>query len=114
LQQEKPDDYVLATGESHSVRETVERAFACIGREIVWRGRGLDEVGIDAGGGKELVRIDPRYFRPTEVDVLQGDASKARERLGWRHRTTFEEVVREMVGADLLVMKEERHQNLHE
>ena len=87
LQQDAPDDYVLATGEAHSVREFVERAFACTGREILWRGRGVDEVGLDARSGKELVRIDPRYFRPTEVDLLQGDPSKAHARLGWRHRT---------------------------
>jgi GDPmannose 4,6-dehydratase len=114
LQQEQPDDYVLATGETHSVREMVERAFACVGRAIVWRGKGVDEVGSDARTGKDLVWVDPRYFRPTEVDVLQGDPSKAHERLGWRHRTTFEELVREMVASDLILMKEERRRNNHE
>jgi GDPmannose 4,6-dehydratase len=114
LQQEQPDDYVLATGETHSVREMVERAFACVGRAIVWRGKGVDEVGRDARTGKDLVWVDPRYFRPTEVDVLQGDPSKAHERLGWRHRTTFEELVREMVASDLILMKEERRRNNHE
>ena len=100
-QQDAPDDYVLATGEAHSVRELVEAAFACTEREIVWRGSGIDEVGICARSGVELVRIDPGYFRPTEVDLLQGDPTKAHTRLGWRHRTSFAELVREMVEADL-------------
>jgi GDPmannose 4,6-dehydratase len=112
LQQDEPDDYVLATGEAHSVREFVERAFACTGREILWRGRGVDEVGLDARSGKELVRIDPRYLRPTEVDLLQGDPSKAHARLGWRHRTTFADLVREMVEADLALIKREGRQRL--
>jgi GDPmannose 4,6-dehydratase len=107
LQQNAPDDYVLATGEAHSVREFVEGAFACTGREIRWRGRGVDEVGLDARSGKELVRIDPRYLRPTEVDMLQGDPSKAYARLGWRHRTAFPDLVREMVEADLALVKRE-------
>src|SRR5215467_1723358 len=100
LQQPQPDDYVLATGESHSVREFVEQAFACIGRTIEWRGTGVDEVGFDRRSSNELVRIDPRYFRPTEVDELLGDASKARSKLGWHHRTTFAALVTEMVEAD--------------
>jgi GDPmannose 4,6-dehydratase len=112
LQQDEPDDYVLATGEAHSVREFVERAFACTGREILWRGRGVDEVGLDARSGKELVRIDPRYLRPTEVDLLQGDPSKAHARLGWRHRTTFADLVREMVEADLALVEREGRQRL--
>src|SRR6266571_397132 len=87
LQQEQPDDYVLATGESHSVREFVEKAFAHIDRTIVWRGRGLAEKGVDKSTGKVLVEVDPRYFRPTEVDALLGDASKAHAKLGWRHKT---------------------------
>jgi len=101
LQQDQPDDYVLATGESHSVREFVEHAFAVIDRKIEWRGKGLEEQGVDAKSGKTLVRIDPRYFRPTEVDMLQGDAAKARKALGWRPRTLFVELVREMVEADM-------------
>ena len=112
LQQDAPDDYVLATGEAHSVREFVERAFACTEREVLWRGRGVDEVGLDARSGKELVRVDPRYFRPTEVDLLQGDPSKARARLGWRHRISFPELVGEMVEADLAQIKREGHQRL--
>jgi GDPmannose 4,6-dehydratase len=102
LQQDQPDDYVLATGEAHSVREFVERAFACTDRRIHWRGSGTDEVGTCARTGEELVRVDPGYFRPTEVDLLQGDPGKAHSRLGWRHRITFPDLVREMVEADLL------------
>jgi GDPmannose 4,6-dehydratase len=101
LQQTEPDDYVLATGEAHSVREFVELAFQEVGRTIEWRGRGTDEVGIDARTGKELVRVDPRYFRPTEVDLLLGDPRKAHQQLGWRHVTTFGELVAEMVQSDL-------------
>ncbi|MBI2713844.1 MAG: GDP-mannose 4,6-dehydratase [Rhizobiales bacterium] len=101
LQQDKPDDYVLATGESHSVREFVERAFAVVDRRIGWRGEGAGEVGIDQASGKELVKVDARYIRPTEVDVLLGDASKAHARLGWRHRVSFDDLVAEMVAADL-------------
>jgi GDPmannose 4,6-dehydratase len=111
LQQPKPDDYVLATGEAHSVREFVERAFACVGRAIEWRGKGAEEVGVDAGSGKDLVRIDPRYFRPTEVDDLLGDASKARSKLGWTHRTTFAELVAEMVESDLETVRQETTRN---
>jgi GDPmannose 4,6-dehydratase len=108
LQQSEPDDYVLATGETHSVREFVERAFAHIGRPLVWRGRGVDEKGVDQSTGRVLVEVDPRYFRPTEVDSLLGDASKARAKLGWRHRTSFEQLVTEMVEADLVKIREER------
>jgi GDPmannose 4,6-dehydratase len=111
LQQPQPDDYVLATGEAHSVREFVERAFACIGRTIQWRGKGAEEVGIDAKTGKELVRIDPRYFRPTEVDELLGDAAKARAKLGWRHKTAFADLVAEMVTSDLAAIDQETWRN---
>ena len=93
LQQDEPDDYVLATGETHSVREFVERAFAVVGRTIDWRGEGVDEKGVDAKTGEVLVEIDPRYFRPTEVDLLLGDAAKARAKLGWKHTTSFDELV---------------------
>ncbi len=101
LQQDEPDDYVLATGESHTVREFVEHAFSVVGKTIEWRGAGVDEAGIDAATGEVLVKIDPRYFRPAEVDILRGDASKARRVLGWRHRIDFEELVRDMVESDL-------------
>jgi GDPmannose 4,6-dehydratase len=101
LQHDKPDDYVLATGETHSVREFIEKAFAVVSRSIVWRGEGVAEVGIDAESGKVLVEVDPRYFRPTEVDLLLGDASKAHKTLGWRHTVPFDELVREMVTSDL-------------
>jgi GDPmannose 4,6-dehydratase len=100
LQQPKPDDYVLATGTSHTVREFVERAFARIGRRLKWRGEGTQETGVDEASGKELVKVDPRYFRPTEVDALIGDPSKARTKLGWRHRVSFDALVNEMVDED--------------
>ncbi len=108
LQQPEPDDYVLATGEGHSVRAFVERAFARVGRNIVWRGEGPEEVGVDEKSGKTVVRIDPRYYRPTEVDSLLGDASKARDKLGWVPKTTFGELVAEMVDADLKAVEQER------
>jgi GDPmannose 4,6-dehydratase len=101
LQQPEPDDYVLATGETHSVRDFVEKAFQQIGVRIVWKGAGVEEKGLDAGSGRILVEVDPGYFRPTEVDILVGDPSKARSRLGWRHRVSFEQLVAEMVAADL-------------
>jgi GDPmannose 4,6-dehydratase len=104
LQQEKPDDYVFATGESYSVRQFVQKAFAETGRTIAWQGEGIGEAGIDQATGKVLVEVDPRYFRPTEVDYLVGDPSKARKVLGWHHRTTFEQLVREMVDADLALI----------
>jgi GDPmannose 4,6-dehydratase len=100
LQQDKPDDYVLATGEAYSVRQFVEAAFRHVGLEIAWRGDGLEETGVEAETGRTLVEVDPRYFRPTEVEFLHGDPSKARARLGWRHTTTFEDLVREMVDSD--------------
>jgi GDPmannose 4,6-dehydratase len=101
LQQAKPDDYVLATGESHSVREFVELAFAEIGIVIKWDGVGARERGVCSKSGRGLVQIDPRYFRPTEVDVLLGDATKARKALGWKPRVGFRDLVREMVAADI-------------
>jgi GDPmannose 4,6-dehydratase len=108
LQQPEPDDYVLATGESHSVREFVEKAFAQIGIRIAWKGKGVDEKGLDAASGRVLIQVDPRYFRPTEVDHLVGDPSKARAKLGWRHTVSFEQLVAEMVAADLKEMSAER------
>jgi GDPmannose 4,6-dehydratase len=101
LQQSTPVDLVIATGEQHSVRDFVVSAGSRLGMEIEWRGSGMDEVGIDADSGKVVVRVDPRYYRPTEVDALLGDASLARERLGWAPAVSFEELVTEMVDADL-------------
>ena len=116
LQQDEPDDFVIATGEAHSVREFVEKAFLEAGIELEWRGSGVDEVGIVAGidkdprgsdaglrpkTGDEVVRIDPGYFRPTEVDYLLGDPSKARSQLGWEPTVSFDELVKMMVREDL-------------
>jgi GDPmannose 4,6-dehydratase len=106
VQQSQPDDYVLATGDVRSVRDFVERAFACIGRTIEWKGSGVEEKGID-DRGRVVVEVDPRYFRPTEVDILAGDASKAREKLGWRHKVSFGDLVSEMVTADLDMVRKE-------
>ncbi|HEY4760712.1 MAG TPA: GDP-mannose 4,6-dehydratase [Thermoguttaceae bacterium] len=109
LQQDRPSDYVLATGESHSVREFVEKAFAYIGKTIVWRGRGIEEKGFDKLTGDVLVEVDARYFRPTEVESLLGNPSKARSKLGWHHKTSFEQLVKEMVEADTIsVLNEKR------
>ena len=107
VQQPQPDDYVLATGEMHSVREFVERAFAEVGRTIEWTGNGVDEIGRDARTGTILVRVDPKYFRPTEVEQLLGDPTKARTKLGWVHKTSFRKLVAEMVAADLVVVAAE-------
>ncbi len=101
LQHPTPDDYVLATGEKHTVREFCQLAFARVGIELEFRGNGVDEVGLNAATGKEVIAIDPRYFRPTEVDLLLGDASKAKRVLGWTPRATFVELVEMMVDADL-------------
>ncbi len=101
LQRDRPEDYVVATGESHTVREFCERAFRRAGFQIEWRGSGLEEKGSERRSGKVLIEIDPAYLRPTEVDHLRGDASKARERLGWAPTVTFEQLVDLMVDADL-------------
>jgi GDPmannose 4,6-dehydratase len=101
MQHETPDDYVLATGETHSVREFIEKSFAVVSRKIAWQGQGVAEVGVDAVSGQVLVEVDPRYFRPTEVDLLLGDPAKARRILGWQHRVPFDELVREMVQSDV-------------
>ena len=111
LQQKEPDDYVLATGETHTVREFVELAFGHVGRRIEWRGKGADEKGVDAKSGAVLIEIDPRYFRPTEVDFLLGDPAKAHARLGWKHKTTFPQLVREMVDADRKAVQKERERH---
>ena len=102
------------TGEKHSVREFVEKAFACVNRSIEWRGSGAEEKGIDARSGQVLIEIDARYFRPTEVDLLLGDPSKARQRLGWRHKTSFDEIVKEMVAADLVRPREKERRSRHD
>ncbi len=109
MQQAAPDDYVMATGESHSVREFVELAFHHVGRTIEWRGKLAGEQGLDAKTGEVLVEIDPRYFRPTEVDLLLGNPAKAQQKLGWRHRTSFPDLVTEMVEADLEVVMWEKN-----
>jgi len=108
VQNDVGDDFVLATGESHSVREFVERAFSMVNINIAWRGKGFDEEGFDVRNGKTIVRIDERYFRPTEVDTLLGDSTKARTQLGWRHNVSFEALVREMVSADVKMFDETR------
>ena len=105
LQQDQPGDYVLATGEQHSVREFVELSFAVIGVKIAWKGNGIEEQGIDEETGKVLVEIDPRYFRPTEIDSLLGDPTKAYKILGWQHTTSFKQLVHEMVKSDLELLK---------
>jgi GDPmannose 4,6-dehydratase len=107
LQADQADDFVLSTGETRSVREFVELAFAEVGRAIVWRGKGVEETGVDKKSGKIVVRIDPIYFRPTEVDLLIGDSSKARQKLGWAPKTSFAELVKEMVAADLAIAQRE-------
>ncbi|ABV95850.1 GDP-mannose 4,6-dehydratase (plasmid) [Dinoroseobacter shibae DFL 12 = DSM 16493] len=107
VQQDKAEDYVLATGETHTVRSFVDAAFAEIGVTLEWRGAGVDEKGYDTADGTLRVEVDPRYFRPTEVDLLIGDPSKAHRELGWRHTTTLAEMVSEMVASDIKVIAEE-------
>lgn len=115
LQQDTPDDYVLATGIKHSVRRFVELAFAEVGIRIQWNGTGVAEKGVDAKTGRTLVEVDPRYFRPTEVDLLIGDPSKAERALGWKATTSLEQMVREMVQSDLTaVARESEHRRLDE
>ncbi len=105
LQQEQPDDYVIATGETHSVREFLEIAFKEAGINIEWKGKGVKERGIDTKTGKQVVVIDPEFFRPCEVDILVGDYSKAKEKLGWVPKTTFKELVKIMVKYDMRLLK---------
>lgn len=100
LQQDEPDDYVIATGEQHSVREFIEAAAGGLEMEIEWQGTGVDEIGVDRNTGKHIVGVDPRYFRPTEVETLLGDPSKAKRLLGWEAKTSFADLVKEMVAAD--------------
>ncbi|KAH9528724.1 hypothetical protein DERF_002642 [Dermatophagoides farinae] len=105
LQQENPEDFVIATGEAHSVREFVESAFKHIDREIIWEGIGLNEVGKEKQTGIIRVKVNARYFRPAEVDFLLGDASKAKRKLNWKPKTSFQELVKEMIDADIELMK---------
>jgi GDPmannose 4,6-dehydratase len=105
LQQETPEDFVIATGKQYSVRDFVLAAGSLLGMKIEWQGDGVDEVGIDAVTGRKLVRVDPRYFRPTEVETLLGDATKARQKLGWSAEVSFSELVAEMVESDLDLAK---------
>ena len=109
LQQDQPDDYVIATGSTHTVREFVERSFARAGIEVEWQGSGLNERGVERGTDRVLVEIDPRYLRPTEVELLLGDASKARAALGWTPATTFEELVVLMTDHDVELARDEQH-----
>ena len=108
LQQDEPEDYVIATGEQHSVRDLIELAAGELELPIQWKGRGLKEVGIDRRSGKAIVAVDPRYYRPTEVDTLLGDATKARQRLGWKPRKSFKELIAEMVAFDLTEAERDR------
>jgi GDPmannose 4,6-dehydratase len=108
LQQDEPDDFVIATGESHTVREFVEKAFREVDIAIEWEGKGIDETGKDSASGRTLVKIDPRYFRPTEVDTLLGDAGKARSKLGWEPTVSFDELVKMMVREDLKEAERDR------
>ena len=105
LQQEEPDDYVIATGETYSVRQFVEAAFEHIGRAIEWSGSGLDEVGKEKGSGAVRVKVNEKYFRPAEVEFLLGDASKAKKKLGWKPTITFKDLVKEMVDSDIELMR---------
>ena len=108
LQQDEPEDFVIATGEQRSVREFAEVAAARLGMRIVWKGGGVDEVGIDEATGNTIVRIDPRYFRPTEVETLLGDATRAKEKLGWVPKVSFDELVAEMIAVDLEAAEKDR------
>ena len=105
LQQQKPEDFVVATGQQFSVRDFVDETCRLLDIPLEWKGSGINEIGVDSSSGRTIVAIEPRYFRPTEVDSLLGDASKARERLGWEPKISFQELVREMVEADMELAK---------
>lgn len=109
LQQDVADDYVLATGETHSIRSFVQKAFAEVNIDIEWKGEGIDEKGIDKATGKVLIEVDPKYFRPTEVELLIGDPTKAQTELGWKHECSFDQLVKEMMASDLELFKRDRH-----
>ena len=104
LQQKKPEDFVFATGKTYTVRYFVEKAFSQLDIKILWKGKNLKECGIDQKSGKVIVKIDPKYFRPTEVDFLKGDASKAKKKLGWRPKTSFRSLVKEMIEHELKLL----------
>lgn len=108
LQQEQPDDYVIATGETWSVRSFAEKVFERLGMPLEWRGNGESETGIDRASGKVVLRIDPKYFRPAEVDLLLGDPTKAKRQLGWELKTSFDQLVEMMVDADLKLAEREK------
>ncbi len=114
VQHDEPDDFVLATGETQTVRSFVDAAFKEVGTDIEWSGEGVEETGTDKASGRLLVRVDPRYFRPTEVELLIGDPSKAKEKLGWSATTTLSELVSEMVREDLKQVADEHRKNRHE
>lgn len=105
LQQDEPDDYVIATNETRTVREFVERAFACVGINVKWEGKGIDEVGINSETGKVIVKVNKKFFRPAEVDLLLGDPSKAEKQLGWKRLISFDDLVKRMVNNDLELNK---------
>ena len=109
LQQDKPDDYVIATNETRTVREFVEKAFACAGIEVKWEGTGVDEIGIDQTTGKTIVKVNPKFFRPAEVDLLIGNPQKAESALGWKREISFAELVERMVKNDLELVQKERN-----
>jgi GDPmannose 4,6-dehydratase len=109
MQQDEADDFVLATGETHSVKHFCNLAFAHVGINLEWKGAGVDEKAHDAKTGKVLIEIDPKYFRPTEVDLLIGNPAKARTKLGWQHKHTLEQLVNEMVKADVELFKRDRY-----
>jgi GDPmannose 4,6-dehydratase len=100
VQQDTPDDFVIATGESHTVREFIEKAFSVLDMKVEWEGEGTDTVGIDRASGKTVIRVDPKHYRPTEVEFLLGDPTKAREKLGWEPEVTFDKLAEIMVKAD--------------
>ncbi|OGT30788.1 MAG: GDP-mannose 4,6-dehydratase [Gammaproteobacteria bacterium RIFCSPHIGHO2_12_FULL_35_23] len=108
LQQDHPEDYVIGTGEQHSIKEFVEQAAKELEIEIIWQGKGKEEIGIDKNSGQTIIKVDPLYFRPTEVEALLADPRKAKEKLGWQATTTFNQLVKEMVQADLTLAKREK------
>ena len=107
LQQDKPDDYVIATNETRTVREFVETAFRHVGIEVEWQGSGVDEIGINKANGKTIVKVNKKFFRPAEVDILLGDPSKAEKTLGWKREINFSELVERMVKNDLQLVQNE-------